>query len=487
MSAATKAAADVELEPVIGLEVHVQLKTRTKMFCADSAEFGAAPNSNVCPVCLGLPGALPVVNGAAIDLAVRAALGLGCTVHERSVFARKNYFYPDLPKGYQITQFDRPLATDGSLEVPAADETTHRVRIRRIHLEEDAGKSLHDRIPGATAIDLNRAGVPLIEIVSEPDLRTAAEARAYLVRLKQILQYLGVSDCDMEKGSLRVDANVSVRPRGSGVFGTKTEVKNMNSFANVERAIGFEIERQAGIVAAGSPVLHETLLWDAGRGVARTMRSKEESHDYRYFEEPDLPPLVLDAAWIRSLEEALPELPEQKQRRFLEQYGIPDYDAGVLTAERDIADYFEETARASGDAKAASNWIMTEVLSWANQHGRAVRDVPVAPAALAELIRLIGDGTLSSTAAKKVFAGMVESGRGAEEIVQAEGLAQVSDEDQLERWIDEVLEANPDEARRYAEGEAKLAGFFMGRIMKKSGGKADPKRVSQILQARSRS
>ncbi|HUF11752.1 MAG TPA: Asp-tRNA(Asn)/Glu-tRNA(Gln) amidotransferase subunit GatB [Longimicrobiales bacterium] len=486
MSAAAAPAAAVELEPVIGLEVHVQLKTRTKMFCADSAEFGAEPNSNVCPVCLGLPGALPVVNGAAIELAVRAALGLGCTIHERSVFARKNYFYPDLPKGYQISQFDRPLATDGVLEVPTDGGGIRPVRIRRIHVEEDAGKSLHDRIPGATAIDLNRAGVPLVEIVSEPDLRTAADARAYLARLKQILQYLGVSDCDMEKGSLRVDANVSVRPRGSATLGTKTEVKNMNSFANVERAIGFEIERQSGIVASGRPVLHETLLWDAGRGVARTMRSKEESHDYRYFEEPDLPPLVLGAGWIRAVEETLPELPQRRERRFREEYGLPEYDAGVLTAERDVADYFEATARAAVDAKAASNWIMTEVLSWANEHEKPVAEVPVTPVALGDLIRLIAEGTLSSTAAKKVFAGMVETGRSAREIVEAEGLAQVSDADRLERWIDEVLAANPDEARRYAEGEAKLVGFFMGQIMKQSGGKADPERVSQILKARLR-
>ncbi len=484
MSAAMEGGGAVELEPVIGLEVHVQLKTRTKMFCADSAEFGAAPNTNVCPVCLGLPGALPVVNGAAIELAVRAALGLGCTVHERSVFARKNYFYPDLPKGYQISQFDRPLATDGELEVPSADGGSHRVRIRRIHVEEDAGKSLHDRIPGATAIDLNRAGVPLIEIVSEPDLRTAAEARAYLTRLKQVIQYLGVSDADMEKGSLRVDANVSVRPKGSTTLGTKTEVKNMNSFSNVERAIMYEIERQRAIVAGGGSISHETLLWDAARSVARTMRSKEESHDYRYFEEPDLPHLVLGRDVIVSIELSLPELPAARERRFREEYGLPAYDAGVLTAERDVADWFEAAARASGDAKAASNWVMTEVLAWANTHAKPVAEVPVTPDGLAELIRLVGANAISGTAAKKVFASMIATGRGAQEIVEAEGLAQVSDESQLESWIGEVLAANPDEAKRYGAGEAKLLGFFMGQIMKKSGGKADPKAVSRILQQR---
>ena len=480
------AAATSALEPVIGLEVHVQLKTRTKMFCADSVEFGAEPNSNVCPVCLGLPGALPVVNGTAIELAVRAALGLECTVHERSVFARKNYFYPDLPKGYQISQFDKPLATDGGLDVPTADGGAHRVRIRRIHVEEDAGKSLHDRIPGATAIDLNRAGAPLIEIVSEPDLRTAVEARAYLTKLKQVIQYLGVSDADMEKGSLRVDANVSVRPKGATTLGTKTEVKNMNSFSNVERAITHEIERQSAIVAAGGVVSHETLLWDAARGVARVMRSKEESHDYRYFEEPDLPPLVLTRETIDEIRMWLPELPAVRERRFMSEYGLPAYDAGVLTAERDVADWFEEAAKASGDAKAASNWVMTEVLAWANTHERPVREVPVTPTRLAELIGLVGAGTISSTAAKKVFASMIESGRGARETVEAEGLAQVSDESQLDGWVDEVLAANPDEAARYAAGEQKLTGFFMGQIMKKSGGKADPKAVSRILQAKAK-
>ncbi|HEX6588037.1 MAG TPA: Asp-tRNA(Asn)/Glu-tRNA(Gln) amidotransferase subunit GatB [Longimicrobiales bacterium] len=483
---AAGAATDVALEPVIGLEVHVQLKTRTKMFCADSVEFGVEPNTNVCPVCLGLPGALPVVNGHAIELAVRAALGLGCTVHERSVFARKNYFYPDLPKGYQISQFDKPLATDGGFDVPTADGGSHRVRIRRIHVEEDAGKSLHDRVPGATAIDLNRAGAPLIEIVSEPDLRTPAEARAYLTKLKQVIQYLGVSDADMEKGSLRVDANVSVRPQGSTTLGTKTEVKNMNSFANVERAITYEIERQSELVRRGGAVSHETLLWDAQRGVARVMRSKEESHDYRYFEEPDLPPLVLSRETIEEIRASLSELPAARERRFRDEYGLPAYDAGVLTAERDVADWFEAAARASGDAKAASNWVMTEVLAWANTHAKPVSDVPVTPDGLAELIRLVGDGTISSTAAKKVFASMVETGRGAKQIVEAEGLAQVSDESALERWVDEVLAANPDEAARYAAGEMKLTGFFMGQIMKKSGGKADPKAVSRILQQRTR-
>jgi len=471
------------LEAVIGLEVHVQLATRSKMFCGDSAEFGAEPNSNVCPVCLGLPGALPVVNGTAIELAVRAALGLGCTVHPTSVFARKNYFYPDLPKGYQISQFDKPLATDGSLEVEA-DGVTHRVRIRRVHVEEDAGKSLHDRFDGATAVDLNRAGVPLIEIVSEPDLRSPADARAYLTRLKQVLQYLEISDCDMEKGSLRVDANVSVRRAGEKKLGTKTEVKNMNSFSNVERALTYEIERQMAVVTSGSAVRHETLLWDAGRGEARAMRSKEESHDYRYFPEPDLPPLVLEPAAIDGIREALPELPDARERRFRDAYGLPAYDAGVLTATRDTADYFEAVAAAAADAKAASNWIMTEVMAWSNQTQQPISAIPVMPERLAELIKLTSGDTISSSIARKVFGRMVETGKGAQQIVDDEGLAQVSDTGQLDQWVDAVIAEHPDEAKRFAEGEVKLQGFFMGQIMKRSGGKADPKRVSQILQAR---
>lgn len=471
-------------ESVIGLEIHVQLATTTKMFCANVAEFGAGPNSHVCPVCLGLPGALPVVNGAAVELAVEAALALGCRVHHTSVFARKNYFYADLPKGYQITQYDRPLATDGWLHVPGEAPDGGRVRIRRVHLEEDAGKSLHDRLPHRSAIDLNRAGVPLIEIVTEPDVGSPAHARAFLIRLKQILEYLDVSDCDMEKGSLRADANLSLRPAGHVGLGTKTEVKNLNSFANVERALRFEADRQARVLERGESVVQETRLWDEHVNVARPMRGKEESHDYRYFPEPDLPPLVLDDDVIERIRRDLPELPDARMRRLQQQRGIPEYDAGVLTASRPLADYYEAVADLTGDAKLASNWVMTDVLAWLNDHRRTADAFPIPPSALAELIGLVRAGTVSTTIARTVFTRMIETGRSAAAIVEADGLAQVRDDDRLEAWVDEVMAEHPDEARRLGAGETRLMGFLMGQIMRRSGGKADPRRTTELLRSR---
>jgi aspartyl-tRNA(Asn)/glutamyl-tRNA(Gln) amidotransferase subunit B len=476
---------DRPYEPVIGVEVHVQLHTRTKLFCRDLAEFGAEPNTHVCPVCLGLPGALPVLNGAAIDLALRAALGLGCTVHPTSVFARKNYFYPDLPKGYQITQFDRPLATDGGFEAEDGDAAAVFVRIRRIHLEEDAGKSLHDRFPDSTAIDLNRAGVPLVEIVTEPDIRSPAHARAFLNSLKRTLEYIDVSDCDMEKGSLRVDANVSVRPAGDKELGPKTEIKNMNSFANVERAITFEIERQIGIVSGGGVVTHETLLWDAGRNVARPMRSKEESHDYRYFPEPDLPPLVLGTARISAARESLPELPYSREARFRSEWSLPAYDAGVLTASRVLADYFEAVARAADDAKLAANWVMTDVLGWLNQQGSTIESFPVDAARLGALVGLAARGTVSSTGARTVFARMADGdARSPDEIVREEGLAQVRDDRAIASWVDEVIAQHTDEFARLRAGEEKILPFLMGQVMKRSKGKADPRRATELIRER---
>jgi aspartyl-tRNA(Asn)/glutamyl-tRNA(Gln) amidotransferase subunit B len=471
-------------EAVIGLEVHVQLKTRTKLFCGDIVEFGAAPNTHVCPVCLGLPGALPVTNGEAMRLAVAAALGLDCEVHETSVFARKNYFYPDLPKGYQITQFEPPLATGGRIEIDGDDGAPFVVRIRRIHVEEDAGKSLHDRFTDATAVDLNRAGVPLVEIVTEPDLRSPGDARAFLNRLKQTLQYLDVSDCDMEKGSLRVDANVSVRPRAETRLGTKTELKNMNSFSNVERALVYEIDRQVEQRSRGQAIEQQTLLWDESRSMARPMRSKEESHDYRYFPDPDLPPVVLEHGFVGAIRETLPERPAQREKRIVSEFGIPAYDASVLCADRGVADYFERVAVAAGDGKAASNWVMTDVLAWCRQESADIHAFPITAERLADLIRLTMDGTLSSNLARSTFQEMTVSGRAASEIVREKGWVQVRDDDQLERWVHVVLAQHPAEIQRYRDGDTKLLGFFMGRVMQASEGKADPRRVSAMLRER---
>jgi aspartyl-tRNA(Asn)/glutamyl-tRNA(Gln) amidotransferase subunit B len=472
-------------EMVVGLEVHVQLDTLTKIFCGCRTSFGDPPNANTCPVCLGLPGALPVLNGAAVALAARAAVALGCSVHEASVFARKNYFYPDLPKGYQISQFDHPLATRGALDVVAGtDRTPRRVGITRVHLEEDAGKLVHDRFPGATAVDLNRAGVPLIEIVSEPDIRSPAEAGAYLRELKLILEYLEVSDANMEEGSLRVDANVSARPAGSGTLGTKTEIKNLNSFSAVERALEVEFARHCALLARGERVVQQTMLWDAARDTVRPARSKEESHDYRYFPDPDLPPLRLTADWIAARRDERPELPAARRERFVASLGVTPADALVLTARRPLADYFEAVARAHGDARTAANWVSGEVLARLNDAGLEVGDLRVPPESLGALLGLVRDGTLSNTAAKRVFAVMMASGGDPAEIAAREGLLQVSDHDALARWVDEVWAASPDETARFVAGEKKLLGVLVGRVMKASGGRADPRKVNELLLAR---
>jgi len=470
-------------EMVVGLEVHVQLKTRTKVFCSCSADFGAAPNANTCPVCLALPGALPVLNERAVGLATRAALALNCTVQPVSIFARKNYFYPDLPKGYQISQFDKPLALDGWIEIGTrAVGAPIRIGITRVHMEEDAGKSIHDRFSGATAIDLNRSGVPLIEIVSEPDIRSAEQAGAYLRVLKQILEYVDVSDVNMEEGSLRVDANVSARRRGETKLGTKTEVKNMNSFSGVERALEVEFARHVGVLEAGGSIEQQTMLWDGSS--VRPARSKEGSHDYRYFPEPDLPPLILAPDWIDQVRKDLPELPAARRARFAEDYKLGEYDVEVLTASPRLADYYESVARAHGEPKAAANWVMGEVMATLKTSGEDVARFRVRPADLASLLNLVRDGIVSHTAAKQIFGHMVATGDPPAQIAEREGLVKVDDDAQLAAWLDEVIAEHPTEAERYRNGEKKLQGVLIGAVMKKSKGRADPRKLNQLLTAR---
>ncbi len=470
-------------ESVIGLEIHAQLLTESKIFCGCSTRFGAPPNTNVCPVCLGLPGALPVLNRRAVEFAARAALALGCTIQPSSIFARKNYFYPDLPKGYQISQYERPLATEGALEF-GAGEGALRVGIIRVHLEEDAGKSLHEGFPDSdrfTYLDFNRSGVPLIEIVTHPDLRSAAAAAEFFSRLRAILVAIGVNDGNMEEGSLRCDANVSVRRAGDTAFGVKTEVKNLNSFRHVQRALEHEIERQTALVANGERVVQETRLWDAAAGRTVAMRSKEEADDYRYFPEPDLLPLEVDAAWIARVRGALPELPDARRRRFVTEYHLPDYDAGVLTQSMALADYFERTAAAARNPKAASNWIMVEVTRKMNELGLGVEQVPLAPDALAELIALIDRGEISGPIAKDVFEKMFASGRRAAEIVEAEGLRRIDDEGAIAAVVADIVRANPGPVAQFRAGRTQTFGFLVGQVMKATRGKANPETVNAVL------
>jgi aspartyl-tRNA(Asn)/glutamyl-tRNA(Gln) amidotransferase subunit B len=464
----------------IGLEVHAQLLTATKIFCGCSAAFGAPPNTQTCPVCLGAPGALPVLNRRVVEHAVRAALALGCAVQPVSVFARKHYFYPDLPKGYQISQYDRPLATRGAVTLDGG----HSVGIVRVHLEEDAGKSLHDGFPGAdrsTGVDFNRSGVPLIEIVTAPDIESGSMAAECFNRIREVLVALGVNDGNMEEGSLRCDANVSVRHAASEPLGVKIEVKNINSFRYVQRAIEFEITRQMEVIAGGGRIEAETRLWDSASGLTVSMRSKEEAHDYRYFPEPDLPPLLVSEEWISELRRTLPEMPAQTRKRFVTQYGLPPYDAGVLTQSAALARYFEATAAASGNPKAASNWIMGEVLGRLNAVGQTIEDLRIVPAALAELIRLVESEAITGPTAKQVFERMFVSGGEPAAIVAAEGLGRIDDEGAIAAVVSRVLSENPRAADEFRTGRRQAFGFLVGQAIKASGGKADPAKVAEAL------
>lgn len=467
-------------ECVIGIEVHVQLRTEQKLFCSDRVVFGADPNTHVCPVCLGLPGALPTMNPEAVSLALRTALALGCTVHAESTWARKHYFYPDLPKGYQITQFEQPLATDGAVAFTSVSGPS-TVRVRRVHMEEDAGKLVHDRIPGSTAVDLNRAGTPLVEIVTEPDLRSPADVRAFLGALKQILEYTDVSDCNMEEGSLRVDANVSVRRGGDEELGTRTEIKNVNSFSGIEKALDIEIARQIEVLASGGTIEQQTLIWDDHVGRVRPMRSKEESHDYRYFPEPDLPSIILTREVIDASRADLPELPGARRARFVEGYGLSLYDAGVLTQSMAGADYFEEVVRVTGEPKLSANWVMGVARALMNSRGEDAETFSVRPSVLGELIELVQSGTISDGAAKTVLDAVAEGGGSPRQIVAELELEQVHDESRLEAWVLDVLAEYPDECERYRAGETRVLGFLVGQVIRRSSGKADPRQVNGLL------
>ncbi len=469
----------IEYVPVIGLEVHAQLLTRTKMFCRCPAEFGAEPNTMVCPVCLGLPGALPAVNREAVSMAVRLGLALGCTIENESVFARKNYFYPDAPRNYQISMYDRPLCCGGSLVFEDGEEEVS-IGLERIHLEDDAGKLLHDR-GGHSLIDFNRCGVPLVEIVTLPVIRSPRHASLYLQRIRQLLRYLGICDGNLEEGSLRVDVNISLRERGDETLGTRTEIKNLNSFKAVEAGLETEIERQRGELEAGGKILQVTNLWDAKEKRLVMMRRKEHTNDYRYFPEPDLPVLTVGDDWIEDERAKIPELPLERERRFQREYGLSAYDAGVLTTESNIADYFEETVRLTGEPKMSANWVMRDVLRELKTSGGDIGVFPAGPDALAGLIDLIKEGVVSTSAGAEVFTAILESGESAVDAVRRLGLEQISGEDVLEAIIDRIVESNPDALERYRGGKKQLMKFFVGQVMKESGGKADPVIAGEIL------
>jgi aspartyl-tRNA(Asn)/glutamyl-tRNA(Gln) amidotransferase subunit B len=474
----------MKYEPVIGLEVHIHLLTQSKIFCRCSTQFGAEGNTQVCPICLGLPGVLPVLNKKAVDCAIMLALATNSTINHKSIFARKNYFYPDLPKGYQISQFEEPFCVNGRLTIASENGQERDIRIHRIHLEEDAGKSMHAEAyvsKHETLIDVNRCGVPLLEIVSEPDLRTPKEAYDYLYRMRQIVRYLGISDGNMEEGSLRCDANVSVRPVGTKALGVKTELKNMNSFSAVEKALEAEIERQIAVLEQGGEITQQTLLWHAANNAVEPMRSKEESHDYRYFPEPDLVPLEVSQEWIDDISKLLPELPDAKKKRFMEEYQLPEYDAAVLTDDLAVAEYYEHVAASVKDKKSASNWVMGEVLRAVKETGQDIRHLPVTPHYLVEILEMVGDNTLSSNMAKKVFDLVLKTAKPPKKIVEEERLQQISDSGSIEVVIDKILSDHPGEVQAFLSGKDKLIGFFVGQTMRATSGKANPKSVNEIL------
>jgi len=472
-------------EPVIGLEVHVQLGTRTKIFCGCPTSFGAPPNTNVCPVCLGLPGALPVLTKDAVELAIKAAIALNCQVRPLSRFARKNYFYPDLPKGYQISQYDEPVAEHGYVDIQV-DGQDKRIGVTRVHMEDDAGKSIHDGFKDSdrnSYVDLNRCGTPLIEIVSEPDMRSSDEAYAYLTELKQVLQFVQVSTCDMEKGHLRCDANVSVRLRGAEKFGTKAEVKNLNSFRFLKMALDYEIARQVAVLESGGRIPQETRLYNVEIGQTVGMRSKEQAHDYRYFPEPDLVPLRVSEKWLNSIKADMPELPARKRARFVADYGLRDYDSQVLTSTRDIAEYYEEAAKVSGDPKTAANWVMGELAGALKAAGKEITESPVSAKSLGELVALMAKGDLSGKLAKEIFPKMFESGEAPSAIVDREGLRQIKDTGALQKIVDDVIAANPKQVEQYRGGKTAVIGFLVGQVMKASRGQADPAAVNELLKS----
>jgi aspartyl-tRNA(Asn)/glutamyl-tRNA(Gln) amidotransferase subunit B len=478
-----------EFEPVIGLEVHAELLTRSKMFCGcrvvDSVT--APPNTAVCPVCLGMPGMLPVINRRAVELAIRVGLALNCRIQPHNVFARKNYFYPDLPKAYQISQYELPLARDGWLDLEASadgEARSKRVRIRRVHLEEDTGKLTHLEGGQGTLVDFNRSGVPLLEIVSEPDMNSIEETRRYATRVRQILRYLGVNSGDLEKGVIRFEANVSLRPAGSRQLGTRTEIKNLNSFRSLTDALAYEIERQSAVLTAGGLVIQDTMGWHESRRETFSQRGKEEAHDYRYFPEPDLPPLQIDLSRIDQISRHLPELPDAKTGRYVAEYGLSSYEAGVLTEDRPVAEWFEAAIGAGGAPKSIANWMINVLFGQMNEHGLSIDEVTLSPDMLVALIRLVDDGVINANTGKEVLAEMFTSGKSAQAIVDERNLTQISDESQIEALIDQVLDGNPDQVSAYLEGAEKLRGWFTGQVMRASGGKANPRLVNKLLSQR---